>query len=85
MLTLLARRTYDESNIEQQAISHMCLKDGDSTETKSLPEEPCLRIRTQVYFPSCWDGKNLDSDDHKSHVSSAFHLQVPGTRPNKPI
>lgn len=20
-------------------------------------------------FPSCWDGKNLDSDDHKSHVA----------------
>jgi hypothetical protein len=26
-------------------------------------------VRLQVNFPSCWDGKNLDSDDHKSHVS----------------
>ena len=23
----------------------------------------------QVFFPSCWDGVNLDSDDHKSHMS----------------
>jgi hypothetical protein len=23
----------------------------------------------QVYFPSCWDGVNLDSSDHKSHVA----------------
>lgn len=20
-------------------------------------------------FPTCWDGKNIDSEDHKSHVS----------------
>ena len=26
-------------------------------------------MRAQVFFPSCWDGKNLDSDDHKSHMS----------------
>jgi hypothetical protein len=26
-------------------------------------------IRAQVYFPSCWDGVNLDSPDHKSHMS----------------
>ncbi len=23
----------------------------------------------QVYFPMCWDGVNVDSPDHKSHVS----------------
>lgn len=26
-------------------------------------------MRAQVYFPSCWDGVNLDSEDHKSHMS----------------
>lgn len=25
-------------------------------------------LRAQVFFPSCWDGKNLDSPDHKSHM-----------------
>ena len=25
-------------------------------------------IRLEVMFPSCWDGVNLDSPDHKSHV-----------------
>ncbi|KAK2759360.1 hypothetical protein FQN54_002838 [Arachnomyces sp. PD_36] len=62
-------RTYDDSNVEQQAISHMCLKEGGSTETKSLPQEHCLRMRSQVYFPSCWNGQDLDSDDHKSHMA----------------
>jgi len=26
-------------------------------------------MRAEVYFPSCWDGVNLDSPDHKSHVA----------------
>lgn len=26
-------------------------------------------VRLTVYFPSCWDGKNLDSPDHKSHMA----------------
>ena len=25
-------------------------------------------IRAELMFPSCWDGKNLDSADHKSHI-----------------
>jgi hypothetical protein len=26
-------------------------------------------LRGEKIFPSCWDGKNLDSDDHQSHVA----------------
>ncbi len=26
-------------------------------------------LRLHVVFPDCWDGTNLDSDDHKSHMS----------------
>jgi hypothetical protein len=26
-------------------------------------------IRQTIIFPACWDGKNLDSPDHKSHVA----------------
>ncbi|KAK5135850.1 hypothetical protein LTR08_004499 [Meristemomyces frigidus] len=26
-------------------------------------------LRAQVYFPSCWDGVNKDSADHKSHMA----------------
>ncbi len=27
------------------------------------------RLRLSVSFPTCWDGKNLDSPDHKSHMA----------------
>ena len=26
-------------------------------------------LRAQIHFPSCWDGVNLDSADHKSHTA----------------
>jgi hypothetical protein len=26
-------------------------------------------ILFEVYFPTCWDGKNLDSPDHRSHMT----------------
>ncbi|KAL4961895.1 DUF1996 domain-containing protein [Aspergillus stella-maris] len=63
-------QTYDDSDFAQRAISHMCLeRNGGSKETKHLPQQPCEKLRSQVFFPSCWDGKNLDSPDHKSHVA----------------
>jgi hypothetical protein len=43
--------------------------DGDTT---NLPTRMCEGgIRTQVTFPTCWDGVNLDSPDHQSHVAYA--------------
>lgn len=43
---------------------------GNPRWSTSIPE--CLapdRLRMDIFFPSCWDGENLDSDDHKSHLS----------------
>lgn len=43
-------------------------------------------LRAQVYFPSCWDGVNKDSADHKSHMSYPInggydHGSCPSTHP----
>ena len=32
-------------------------------------------------FPSCWDGKNLDSPDHKSHMAYGFRGNCPDSHP----
>jgi hypothetical protein len=38
-------------------------------ETPDFPTKPCKGgIMTVHHFPSCWDGKNLDSPDHQSHM-----------------
>jgi hypothetical protein len=38
-------------------------------------------LRLEIMFPSCWDGKNLDSTDHKSHVAFSS-LVMDGTCPD---
>ncbi|KAF2188814.1 hypothetical protein K469DRAFT_724217 [Zopfia rhizophila CBS 207.26] len=38
-------------------------------ELPDFPTKPCKGgIMTVHHFPSCWDGKNLDSPDHQSHM-----------------
>ncbi|KAI1370847.1 hypothetical protein F4677DRAFT_437365 [Hypoxylon crocopeplum] len=53
-------------------------------DTQSLPPSPCAGgIRTTITFPTCWDGKNLDSPDHTSHVAypSSGTFESVGTCP----
>ncbi|KAM7197470.1 protein of unknown function (DUF1996) domain containing protein [Naviculisporaceae sp. PSN 640] len=40
-----------------------------SVDTMHLPQRPCYGIRSNILFPTCWDGVSLDSADHKSHVA----------------
>jgi hypothetical protein len=43
---------------------------GTNIDYKSFPPKACPGgIRVSVHFPTCWDGKNLDSPDHHSHVA----------------
>tara|TARA_R110002003_G_scaffold1035_12_gene22152 strand:- start:10720 stop:11163 length:444 start_codon:yes stop_codon:yes gene_type:complete len=64
---------------ESRGICHRCVyKDAQpfggapctEEDTTYLPMRFCEGgIRTQVTFPTCWDGVNLDSPDHQSHVA----------------
>ena len=38
-------------------------------------------LNVAVLFPQCWDGKNLDSPDHKSHMAYATGSGCPSTHP----
>lgn len=57
-------------------ICHRCNGNGagfapcDSRDTAAFPTKICPGgIRATITFPSCWDGRNLDSPDHRSHVA----------------
>jgi hypothetical protein len=40
-----------------------------SPDPEEFPKEFCVGgIRSVITFPTCWDGVNLDSPDHKSHI-----------------
>ena len=43
------------------------------------------RMRYKLTFPECWDGKNLDSDDHKSHMAQANSLKGNGCPSAHPV
>jgi hypothetical protein len=50
-----------------------------TAEPVSCPRGAPLTLR--VVFPACWDGTNLDSDDHRGHVSHARGGGCPATHP----
>ncbi|KAF5331266.1 hypothetical protein D9611_013095 [Ephemerocybe angulata] len=76
----------DLTSPEAYALSFRCWETGDffgpdnsfapgagPYDTVGLPPKRCPKgIRANIYFPSCWDGVNLDMPDHHSHV--AFQL-----------
>jgi hypothetical protein len=64
-----SRRSQNNSDFTNKAIAIMCIFDGGSKEYNGFPPQKCNTMRAEVYFPSCWDGKNLDSPNHQSHVS----------------
>lgn len=55
----------DPSGVPRGA-SWVCFPDG--IEQKSIPDCPGQFV-LNVGLPNCWDGKNLDSPDHRSHLS----------------
>ncbi|KAG6618845.1 Murein transglycosylase [Phytophthora cinnamomi] len=63
-------------SIEEKAITWVCIDyNNPHKEQQGIPNFKCPDgLRGQVNFPMCWDGKNLDSDDHKSHVAYATGL-----------
>jgi hypothetical protein len=38
-------------------------------------------LRVFLAFPQCWDGKNLDTPDHRSHIVMPPQAICPGTHP----
>ncbi|KAF2178698.1 hypothetical protein K469DRAFT_717902 [Zopfia rhizophila CBS 207.26] len=53
-------------------LTYTCLQTASTRtgETLNFPQKPCpAGIMVNVRFPTCWDGKNLDSPDHMSHMS----------------
>lgn len=67
--------------LEQKALGFNCLNYVDPTKTegslerhfmpnKTFLDENCLDgLRLELMFPSCWNGVDLDSPNHKSHMA----------------
>ncbi|KAL8288299.1 hypothetical protein RB601_004632 [Gaeumannomyces tritici] len=56
-----------EANMQQNPFGGAPCSGSD---TKEFPKQPCGGgWRVSIHFPSCWDGKNLDSPNHRDHVA----------------
>lgn len=60
------RRTLNMSDLWQAAI---LMETGNGGEVYGMPTTLSDRLSGHARFPSCWDGVNLDSADHQSHVA----------------
>lgn len=69
---IVQMRCSDNSGGRTSDVTH--LPDCRNTGAKDTPI-------VVVKFPDCWDGKRLDSPDHKSHMAYAGRDGCPGTHP----
>jgi hypothetical protein len=72
--------TLRSAKAEQKQLCHRCEANMQQnpfggapctgSDTAALPTGICAGgIRATITFPTCWDGVNLDTPDHKSHVA----------------
>jgi hypothetical protein len=52
-----------------------------SSAIPTCPSTPGSALRLHVRFPNCWDGRQLDSRDHKSHMAYAEKGHCPSSHP----
>ena len=57
---------------------------GGVAPSSTVPTCPQARgsfLRLHIRFPNCWDGRSLDSANHKSHVAYSMRRGCPSTHP----
>jgi hypothetical protein len=60
--------------------SWSCERDGESS--ASIPRcEPGSRVVMHVEFPQCWNGLDVDSADHRSHMAYPDSGECPSSHP----
>ncbi len=60
---------------------------GDGVEATARPPSSCPNepLRLRIEFPNCWDGRNLDSADHKTHMAYAGQGGARGCPASHPV
>ncbi|KAF2464165.1 uncharacterized protein BDR25DRAFT_319431 [Lindgomyces ingoldianus] len=56
---------------KHKGLRFTCLENKNTRfpEISDFPKQACKGgLMTEHHFPACWDGKNLDSPDHQSHM-----------------
>lgn len=72
-------RTTPRANAEAFDYRWTC-QGPKQTFTSSIPTDCPVGsyVEAESFYPQCWDGKNLDSPDHKSHMSYSVSVRNEG-------
>src|SRR5258708_8343855 len=55
-------------------MAHRSISNNGQTQSQGLTKTDCdVSLRAQIFFPSFWDGANLASAAHKSHMAYPPH------------
>lgn len=69
----------------EHVVDWRCKRENDfSGNFRTIPETSCQpgdQLLVEISFPSCWDGKNLDSFNHRSHMAYPGLNGCPTTHP----
>jgi hypothetical protein len=57
-----------------------CGTSSDLRPTPAVCPKPAP-LRVRITFPDCWDGRNVDSADHRSHVARSSSGRCPTSHP----
>ncbi|KAE8450582.1 hypothetical protein EG329_005926 [Mollisiaceae sp. DMI_Dod_QoI] len=66
------------------SLTYTCLQTSStrSGATTNFPKGTCkVGIMVSIRFPTCWNGKDLDSPDHQSHTAYPSGSKCPSTHP----
>lgn len=59
-----------------------CVSASYTTRTRTIPDcVPGDQVEMAITFPQCWDGVNLDSPDHQSHMAYPTSRGCPASHP----
>jgi len=89
--SLLSGNLTSQLALQQRALGFNCLNYNGNAEgsltkhflpSKEYMDAHCTDgLRLELLFPSCWNGIDIDSPDHKSHVAYASIVMGDGTCP----
>jgi len=78
-LRMIAGSATTTAPLPTDAVAWMC--QGMANRSATPPNCGGDTLVLQIRFPDCWDGKNLDSADHKSHMAYTVSGMCPSNYP----
>ena len=80
---MVSGNTNAESFTTSDSLHWACGNSGNSyNEQNRIPDCGGDTINATISFPQCWDGRNLDSADHRSHMAlDSPHASCPSSHP----